>query len=231
MEFTLLGAAALAMGSTYATLWREGRRENAPDRARELRDLALGAALGGLIVGRLAAMIGDGVNPLANIGDVLIVRAGVDTVWATFGALATMVTMARRETVAAADALAGAALAGLAGWEAGCAVRSTCAGTVADLPWAITLPGSAIPRHPVGLYAAAGMALVAIGILWLRRRRPAPGVVAALGLAGAATVRLATEAMRPALGGRPTVWYAAAMVAGVGLALLALRRDRLRAPS
>lgn len=218
MEFSLLGAALVGVLALYLVLRWEAARGNAADCTKDLWDTALAAGVAGLIVGRLAAMIIAGTNPVTNPGDILIVRSGVDTGWATLGALATVVALARRESVAVLAGLSAAALAGLGGWEAGCVVRDTCHGTVTDLPWGIALDGSEVARHPVGLYAALLFFAVAALVIWLKRRRQHYWIVigVALGLAGA--VRLAVEPLRPALGDRPAAWYAAAVVAGAAVA-------------
>ena len=225
MEFRLLGAAAVGIGALYAVLFWEARRGNAADCSRSLWDTALTAAVVGLAAGRLAAMVIAGTNPLARPRDVIIVRGGVDTVWATAAALITLAVVARRELLVIADALAAAVLAGLAGWHAGCLVTETCLGTPSDLPWAYALPGSSVTRHPVELYAAGLYAVTAVGMMVWRRRRPPPaGVVGAAALAVAAGVRLATEPLRPVLGTGMERWYLVGIAAGAIAAWLLWRR-------
>ncbi len=224
MEFSLLGAAALGVAGLYGVLWNEARHGNAADCTRDLWDVALGAAVAGLLVGRLAAMALDGVNPLTNPGDVLIVRAGVDTGFASATAIVTLALLSRRETVVVADALAAATLSGLAGWHAGCLLRDACAGTPSDLPWAITLDGSAVTRHPEGLYTALAFLVAAVALAAWKRRVPPTGLVAGAGLALAGSIRLVTEPLRPSLGSRPVAWYVAALVAGVVAVVLAATR-------
>lgn len=228
MEFSLLGAAAIGVGLLYGVLWWEAKRGNAAACTKDLWDLALGAGIAGLVVGRLAAMVADGVNPFANPGDIIIVRAGVDTGWAALAALIVFAVLARGEIRAAADGVAAAALAGLAGWHGGCLVRDACLGTPSDLPWAVALDGSSVTRHPTELYAALlflGAALVMMA--WKLRPRPL-GAAGAVALAAAGFIRFATEPLRPALGGRPVAWYLAAIVIG-GTAAIALTQRALRA--
>lgn len=222
MEFTLLGAAAIGAGAVYAALWWEAKRGNAADCSADLWDIAVGAIGVGLVVGRLAAMLGDGVNPLTAPGDILIFRAGVETGPAATAALATVAWVGRRELLPVSDGLAVAGLAGLAGWHAGCLVRGSCLGTATDLPWAIAQPGSTVGRHPVELYAAVAFAILAAGLALMRaHRRVRPGVAASLALLAAGLVRVATEPMRPSLSGGPVGWYLAAIVAGAaGTAVL-----------
>ncbi|MDJ0925161.1 MAG: prolipoprotein diacylglyceryl transferase [Acidimicrobiia bacterium] len=216
MEFTLLGAVLFAVVPLYAALYWEARRGNAAACTRDLWDVALTAAVVGLFIGRITAMIGDGVNPLTNPADIIIVRGGVATGPAVLGALATAAWVGRRELWPVLDGLAAAALAGLGGWHAGCMVRNACLGSASDLPWAIAQDGSSITRHPVEIYAALALFLAAgLLMVWRQRGRPAPGVVAGLGLAWAASVRLLTEPLRPTLSGGPVWWYVAGLAVGV----------------
>lgn len=219
MEFTLLAAAALGIAAANVMLWWEARHGNADRCAGNLWDTMLIAAIAGLFLGRLVAMALDGVNPINHPGDVIIVRAGVATVGATIGAGATFLWLARREPVAMADGIAAAMLAGLAGWHAGCLFRSGCLGTATDLPWAVAQPGSTITRHPVELYAAGLLLLAAIAVaLWKAWGRPSAGLPASLGVAAAAGIRLATEPLRPSLGGGPVWWYLVGFVGGLAAA-------------
>ena len=114
MEFSLLFAALMGVLGLYGLLWWEAKRGNAVDCSRNLWDVAISAAVVGIFVGRIAAMIGDGVSPLDAPSDILIVRAGVDTGFASLAAVITMVLLSGREWLVVADGLAAAALAGLA---------------------------------------------------------------------------------------------------------------------
>lgn len=227
MEFTLLGSAAIGVASLYAMLRWEATRGNVLECSRDLWDVALTGIVAGVFVGRLAAMIGDGVNPLSNPADILIVRAGVSTGFAALAALATVAWIGRGEAWVVVDGLAAGALAGLAGWHAGCLTREACLGTVTDLPWAMTQPGSTIGRHPVELYAAGLYVLAAIGLaLYRKRSLPAIGVSAGVGLAAAGAIRLLTEPLRPSLSSGPLLWYALAMVVGGAVVVWRLRVAR-----
>lgn len=228
MEFSLLGAAFIGMGSIYLVLYWEARRGNAADCTRDLWDVALSAAVVGLFVGRLAAMVSNGVNPLTHPADILIVRGGVATGPATVGALATIAWLGRSELWHVADGLSAAALAGLGGWHAGCLVRGTCLGTPSDLPWAVAQPGSTITRHPVEIYAALLLIAGAIAIAVLRSRTwLSPGVTAGTALIVAAAVRLATEPLRPSIGSGPVVWYVVGILAGIGALTHSIRRRQV----
>ncbi|MEA2023418.1 MAG: prolipoprotein diacylglyceryl transferase family protein, partial [Actinomycetota bacterium] len=207
MEFTLLGAAAIAGGVAYGMLWWEAKRGNADRCAGNLWETALMSAVAGIFIGRIMAMLIDGVNPLAHPMDVMLVRSGVSTVGASLGTAAVFLWLARKEPIAMADGISAAALAGLAGWHAGCLVRGTCLGTASDLPWALAQESSTVARHPVGIYAALLLAMAAIAIAWWKAyRRPPAGTPASLAIVAAAAVRLATEPFQPSLSGGP-VWF------------------------
>jgi prolipoprotein diacylglyceryltransferase len=232
MEFTLLGSAAIAVAFLYGMLWWEGKRGNVLECSRSLWDIALTAAVVGVFTGRIAAMIGDGVNPVTNPADLLIVRAGVATGWASLAALATVAWLGRAELWQVLDGLAAAGLAGLAGWHAGCVTRDACLGSASDLPWAMTQPGSSVSRHPVELYAALALALAAPALAaWRRRSLPPPGVPAAIALAVAGAVRIVTEPLRPSLGTGPVGWYAAAILAGLAMIVWRVRATTATAAS
>ena len=223
MEFTLLWAALVGVAGLYAALWWMGRRDTSLC-VRDLWEIAITAGVIGLAVGRLVAMMRGGVNPFAHPGDLLLVRAGVDTAAASVAALTSAGWLARTDLREQLDGLAPAALFGIAGWHAGCLFRDACLGTPSSLPWAWSQPGSDITRHPVELYAAVLLALAAWLLFRLRLRYPAGGLVAGLALAGAGASRLVTEPLRPSLFAGPVWWYTAATVAGLAIAGRAITR-------
>ncbi|HSJ28318.1 MAG TPA: prolipoprotein diacylglyceryl transferase family protein [Acidimicrobiia bacterium] len=210
MEFTLLAAAATGA----AAVWLTNRLRSGRISVDRPTDTIVGAAAAGLLLGRLAAMIGAGVNPVTNPGDILVVRGGVSTGFAALGAITVLAWTHRQALPTALDQLAPAAVAGLAGWHGGCLWRNTCLGEVSDLPWAMASTGTAVTRHPVELYAAAGMLLVAVLASRLATR---PWHATGAALAGAGTVRLLTEPLRVSIAGGPVWWYAAAVVVGVAI--------------
>jgi prolipoprotein diacylglyceryltransferase len=172
-----------------------------------------------MFTGRLAAVLAAGINPLANPGQLLLIRGGVDTMWASVAGFATLVWPLRRN-LRAIDNLAPAVLAALGGWHAGCVWRSTCLGTASDLPWAWALPGSDVTRHPVELYAAIGLAA---GAFLLARLTLPTGTLTGLAISWAAVIRLLSEPMRPSLGGGPVAFYVGAAV--VGVVVIAVTRN------
>lgn len=227
MEFSLLGAAAIAATCFWAMLRWEAPRGNAAGCAVDLWEAGLLSGVAGLFAGRIVAMVTAGINPISEPGQILLVRSGVSTTAAAIGAVAVFAMLARRDLVTTADAIAPAALAGLAGWHAGCVTSNACLGVESGVPWAWSLPGSTVTRHPVELYVAIGLALVA-GVLamWKRRGRPLPGVVAGLAIASAGSLRLATEPLRISIDGGPVAMYLIAALAGVGWIAVAVVANR-----
>ncbi|MDF1596457.1 MAG: prolipoprotein diacylglyceryl transferase [Acidimicrobiia bacterium] len=225
MEFTLLWAALLAVGALWLMLRLERRLGLLPDDRSDWFDTLLGAAVFGLVAGRIAAMLLTGTNPLTHPADIILIRGGVDTGFASIGALLFLIWAIRRSLPAALDLVSPAVLAGLAGWHGGCVFRGTCLGTRSEVPWAFAEPGSSLTRHPTELYAAFVFAAAALGALFLLRRLTRPGVVAAGALATAGAIRLITEPIRPSLGSGPIWWYSAGLLVGAVLAATAFFRQ------
>lgn len=219
MEFTLLIAAAGAVAALRLVLYFEAPRTNAAvECASRLFDAGLSAMFFGILIGRLWAMVVAGTSPLDRPFDILLVRGGVATGPATLVALATFVWIMRDDLWWAIDSIAPAAVAGLAGWHAGCLATGSCLGTTTALPWALTEPASTVGRHPTELYAALALALVAAALVfWKMRTRPSPGVIGAVALTAVAAIRLVTEPFRLTLGSPPTAWYVLGIIGGVTL--------------
>ncbi|MDH5373606.1 MAG: prolipoprotein diacylglyceryl transferase, partial [Acidimicrobiia bacterium] len=165
----------------------------------------------------LAAMVLTGTNPFTHPADIILIRGGVHTGFASIAALLFLAWSLRRSNLLAFDELAPAALAGLAGWQGGCMFRGTCLGTRSDLPWAFAEPGSELTRHPTEIYAALLFLAAAVGAFLLLRRGTRPGLLAATSLVVAGSIRLITEPIRPSLDSGPIWWYTAAI--GLGLLL------------
>lgn len=216
MEFTLLAAAAIAGAAAYVMLWWEARHGNAARCTGNLWEAGVASAVAGIFIGRIVAMLIDGVNPIAHPLDVILVRSGVSTVGASLGAAAVFIWLARREPVGMADGISAAALAALAGWHAGCLVRGTCLGTASDLPWAMAQTGSEVTRHPVGIYAALMLGVAAIGLAWWKAyRTPPSGTPASIAVIAAAGTRLVLEPLQPSISGGPVWFYVAGLTVGI----------------
>jgi prolipoprotein diacylglyceryltransferase len=222
MEFTLLWAALTAFAA--ATLMLRLRPLDDPHRPL---DRIVGAAVVGMFAGRLAAILEAGINPVSNPGQLLLIRGGVDTMWASLAGFATL-AWPLRQNLPALDNLAPAALVALSGWHAGCVWRSTCLGSASDLPWAWALPGSDVTRHPVELYAAIGFAVSAL--IFARLSLPS-GALTGLAVFSSALTRLLTEPMRPSIGGGPIAFYIVAGLVGLVAVALSYRRSLTRSAS
>jgi len=218
MEFSLLAAAAVATGAFWVMLRWEAKRGNAAGCALDLWEAGITAAVAGVFIGRLTSMASAGINPFTDPGQILLVRSGVSTVGAALGTLAAYLFLARLDIVGGFDAIAAAAVAALAGWHAGCLATDGCLGTASTLPWAISLEGSTVTRHPVELYAAILLAAAAFGIaLWRQYGTPPPLGPGGVALLAASGVRLVTEPLRISLSGGPILFYAAGCAVGVAL--------------
>jgi prolipoprotein diacylglyceryltransferase len=229
MEFSLLAAAAMAAAGFWLMVRWEAKRGNAAGCAVDIWDAGITSAIGGIMVGRLVAMITAGINPLTDPAQIILVRSGVSTVGATIGTLAIFAFLARKQLFDAADAIAPSALAGLAGWHAGCLPTDGCLGTESSLPWAMTLDGSTITRHPVGLYAAALFAIAAFAIAaWKQYGRPPVLAPTGVALIAAGAIRLSTEPLRISLAGGPVWLYASGILVGAAMVIAALVRSGRR---
>lgn len=230
MEFTLLAAAAIAVGGFWLMLRWEAKRGNAAGCSLDLWDAGLTAGAVGLLTGRLVAMAQVGINPFTEPAQIILVRSGVSTVGASIAALVMFAILARKSLPESADAIAPSVLAGLAGWHLGTLATGSWLGTVSSLPWATTAPGSTITRHPVEIYAAVLFLIAALALAtWKQKGRPPLGAPAGLALAAAGGIRLGTESIRVSLTGGPTWIYAAAILLGLSLAgwsILISRRQR-----
>lgn len=161
-------------------------------------------------------MISQGLNPLTNFADLLIVRGGVGTGAAVIVALATFFLITGRK-LNVFDAVAPAGLLGLSGWHLGCLWRGACLGTASELPWAWSETGSSITRHPVEIYAAIGLVAAATLVSTLPAR---VGIRSGAALFVASGIRLLTEPMRLSISGGPVAWYAAGMIFGALVVLI-----------
>lgn len=225
MEFTLLGAAAMGVFAFWLMLRWEAKRGNAVGCAVDLWDAGLIASVAGLFTGRIVAMVQAGINPLADPAQIILLRSGVSTTATAVGTLAVFAFISRGSLLAAADGIAPAALAGIAGWHAGCLTSASCVGSESSLPWAYALDGSSVTRHPVELYTAGALLVSSIAIaMWKQYGKPPLGIPAGLGLIAAAGIRLATEPVRISLGGGPVWLYIGGVVAGVCLISYSLVR-------
>lgn len=223
MEFRLLAAVLVAVAAAAGVIVAMHRAD--PKVRRAALDLVATGLLGGIVVGRVWAMLASGTNPVTHPLDLLIVRGGVDTVGATLGALAAVAWAARSQLLASLDALAPGAVFGLAGWHAGCMVRTACLGTPTTLPWGWPATPGGPDRHPVEIYTALLLIGAGLAVRRLWRRHPGTGRATALALFGAATARALTEPLRPVLGDGLMLEYLVGAGLALALCLVAWRRQ------
>lgn len=211
MEFTLLGAVLIA----YAAMTITSKRLQSEDTPK-IGDVLLGAAMMGLVTGRIWYMIGTNTNPLTNLGDLILVRAGVSTIGATVGFLAVLVWQFKKNTAFGAALVAVPALVGLAGWEIGCLVRGTCLGTEASFGLTSV---AGVTRHPIGIYTGVIFLIAAFVVARLQREGLHPWT-GPLAFAFAALSRAVTEPLRLHFGDGLLWWYVSAFALGmVGVAI------------
>lgn len=101
MEFTLLFAALAGVGA----MWLAARLTNGSERPAipaNVFELLVNATVVGLVVGRVWAMVVAGSNPLTNLGDLIIVRGGVDPLGASLGSIGALLWTTRKEDLSAA---------------------------------------------------------------------------------------------------------------------------------
>ncbi|MEL7155217.1 MAG: prolipoprotein diacylglyceryl transferase family protein [Actinomycetota bacterium] len=164
-------------------------------------DLAALPALAGLIVGRLVAVAFESPSAFGRVGDLLIIRSGVDFWPGALTAVLIIGVEARRRGVGAVErlaALAPLALLGYAAYEACCLFRDGCFGPVA--PLGLRPPGVATAMVPVGLGVAIVVAALAV-VLRSRQERGATATEIVLGaVAGVALTRAVASIWLPHVG-------------------------------
>lgn len=218
------------MVAAAVLLWLT-RRRLPPDYLQPFNDV-LCAVLTGLAVGRLAYVLGEGIDVLSHPMELIFIRGGVAPVPAAAAGSGFLAWVCRSDLLNRADHLAPAVLAGLAAWEGGCWWQGSCLGAPSGLWWSMALPGSDLTRHPVGLYAA-GLQLV--GAVWLAwRPLSMKGANAAVALGWASAVRLVIPLWSVEGWSRWTWWYLVGLLIGFGgllTSLLLARRLQESGPS
>ena len=200
------------MAAAALVLWALGRNRSEEMQA-PFNDL-LGAVLAGIAVGRLAYLLGEGVDLIAHPIELFLVRGGIAPVPAAMAAVGFLAWTCRSDLLSRMDYLAPAGLVGLAVWEAGCWWQGACLGSPSGLWWAMALSGSDLTRHPVGLYASLLLAAPAVWLLV--RPLPWKGATAAAGLGWAAAVRLAVPLWSVGGWSNWAWWYLVGATLGLG---------------
>lgn len=189
-------------------------------------DAALGPALAGVVVGRLAAVLLDDPRSLTRVTDLLIIRSGVEFWPGMAAAVAVVVWGAKRDKVpvlARLADLAPLAMIGYACYEATCFLRGGCFGP--DSPIGLRPPGLVTTMLPVGIVMGLAVVAGAIAVRGLSEAGRQPQLVLAAAAATVATVRAVGSIWLPHVGDgltRPhqtSVVVAVAGVVAIGLVL------------
>ncbi len=192
-------------------------------------DVAIGAAIFGLLVGRAGALVIDDPGSLRHLSDFVVIRSGVEfwpglvagVAWLWFGA--------RRDGVRLIDRLAALTPAMVMAWavyEGTCVIRDGCAGPVTA--FGLTPSGLSHSQFPVGLAVAAGGLLLTSIVGWLAARRADSTTVALAGLIGVAGIKSIASFWLPHLGSALTRQHRESLVvfAVATIGLLATARAR-----
>jgi phosphatidylglycerol:prolipoprotein diacylglycerol transferase len=168
----------------FAAGWWLGRlrarRPDTPFSPEQVSDLAVYAALGAVLGGRLGYALFYNLpqylaDPLALLQ---VWRGGMSFHGGLLGVLAAVWLYARHLGVGfwrAMDFVAPLAPIGLGAGRLGNFINGELYGRVTDVPWAMVFPdGGPLPRHPSQLYQAALEGLVLFVVVWLFSRRPRP---------------------------------------------------------
>lgn len=191
-----LAVSLVAMLAVPALLAHRSQLHTIP--TGRLVDVALPALALGLVVGRLAFMATAGSGSL-RIGDVVVVRAGVEFWPAVGSGVLVLALMARRRRVSPLRHLAELApfaLLASATYEALCLVRDGCFGPAS--PIGLVPSGMATRQFPVGLLVAA--VLTSLALLLRQAWTLGPGPLLITAFAGVSLVRVVSGWWLPHLG-------------------------------
>ena len=199
--------------------------------ATGLIDVSSGQLLIGIAVGRLAAVAIDDPGSLSSLGDLLIIRSGVEF-WPGLAAGLTWIALrAHHDDVAPLQRLAAITAPALVAWaayEATCLLRDGCPGPLSSLG---LHPAGLVERMlPIGLMVAVAAVGAAAGIRrWHRHGMPSLQVVA-LALAALATIRSVASIWLPHIGNGLTRQHRSSIIVAVitatGFVVLRLRGRR-----
>lgn len=230
LDFGLLASGAV----TFLVLVAAGRWAPAPALGGgSAVDLLVGPALGGILAGRLVAVLLDDPTSLGSLRSFLVVRGGVEFWPGVAVALALLCWRIRRDRQSsvglAVGELAPFALWGYASWEATCLVREGCYGP--ESPVGLVPDGLVTRQFPVGVLVGVAVAIfgVALRHLWAW----SPWTKVALAVTGVAAARSIAAIWLPRLGDgltRPHLQsIAVAVVLSIGLLAIETRRHLRRA--
>lgn len=189
-------------------------------------DVAGGALLLGVVAGRLTAVAIDDPGSLTSLGDLLVIRSGVEFWAGAVAALTWIAIRSRNDNVAPIERLAAITTPALVAWasyEATCILRDGCPGPVSSI--GLRPEGLVQKMLPIGLMVAVVAAGVAAGLRWLHRRGMSHAQVLTLALVGVATIRSVASLWLPHIGSGLTRQHTTSMVVAVvgAITFVALR--------
>jgi phosphatidylglycerol---prolipoprotein diacylglyceryl transferase len=195
-SFGVLVAIAALVGLSLFT--RELRRRGLPEDAA---NAAIGGVLGGLAGAKIIwAVEFAGSAPFA---DLVFSRGGLSWFGGFAGGISVGLWLLHRYRVPLITGLAAASPAlatGHAIGRIGCFLVGDDYGKPTDLPWGIAfpegLPPTFVPVHPTQLYEAAGLAILALVLVRMRRSGAADPLVLATYLGAAGAIRFGIEFVR-----------------------------------
>ena len=179
-------------------------------------DTAGGAMLIGLLVGRLAAVAIDDAGSLSRIGDLLIIRSGVEFWPAVAAGTAWIAIRSKREHIAPAQRLAALTAPAFVAWacyEAACLVRDGCPGPLSSL--GLRPDGLVAPMFPVDVLAAVAAAGAAMATRRFHRRGMPSLQVVVLAIALLAVIRSVASIWLPHIGDGMTRQHKTSVVIAV----------------
>ena len=202
--------------------------------ATGLLDTAGGAVLIGLLVGRLAAVAIDDPGALSRIGDLIIIRSGVEFWPGVAAGTAWIAIRSKRDHIAPAQRLAALTTPALVAWacyEAACLVRDGCPGPLSSL--GLRPDGLVARMFPIDVFAAAAAVAAAIATRHFHRRGMPSLQVVVLAIALLSTIRSVASIWLPHIGDGLTRQHETSLVIAViaTLTFIAIRIREQRSPA
>ena len=196
-------------------------------------DVSSGGLIIGIVVGRLVAVAIDDPGSLTSLGDLVVVRSGVEFWPGLAAGVAWMAFGARRDEVAPSRRLAAITAPALVAWacyEATCLLRDGCPGPLSSIG---LRPDGLVNRMlPIGLVVAIAAAGAAIVLRRLHRRGMADLEVVTLTITAIAAIRSLASIWLPHIGARPTRQHqtsiAVLIAASTAFVVLRARLPRLQ---
>lgn len=170
---------------------------------RDVLDVTGVGLVVGVVTGRVVAMAFDAPSGLVHLGELILLRSGMDFWSAGAAGTLALVLSTRRAGVAILPRLADCvpyALGAYAAYEATCVARDGCFGPRS--PVGLRPAGIGSRQFPIGLAVALAVMVVAIGARYLAATSPGRALLVAT--AGLAAIRYAAAFWLPRISAGPT---------------------------